>query len=164
MRLPCDGALIVIDAEGGPEFPPAVAALLEAWRAEGLPRFVVRLEARARTPATDPASGPDAFADGALEAALDDIGATTLVLCGAPASALAASLRHAAALGYRLFVVAEACATDVPASPPERPALAQLDSELARVVTLPTALAAARQAKTRQRLNAAKAAARARAV
>ena len=58
----------------------------------------------------------------------------------------------------------QACATDVPASPPERPALAQLDSELARVVTLPTALAAARQAKTRQRLNAAKAAARARAV
>lgn len=169
MRLPCDGALIVIEAEGGGERPPAVTALLEAWRAEGLPRFVARREARARPPATDPATGdrrlamagPDAFADGALEAALDDIGATTLVLCGAPSSALAASLRCAAALGYRLFVVADACAIDDPTSPPERLALAHLDGDLARVVTLPTALAAARLAKTRQRLNAAKAAARA---
>ena len=41
---------------------------------------------------------------------LDELGATTLVICGALAThALEASARHAADLGYQVFVVADAC-------------------------------------------------------
>jgi hypothetical protein len=51
-----------------------------------------------------------AFVGADLETRLDELGATTLVLCGTLAThALEASARHAGDLGYQVFVVADAC-------------------------------------------------------
>ncbi len=117
MRLPADAALILI---GDPRGDAAAAALTRVWGEEGLPIF---------------SAAPDAFADGALEAGLETIGATTLVARGAPAADFA---RAAVARGYRVFVVGDALE-----------GLADVD---ARFVTLETALEAGRRAKARQRL------------
>jgi nicotinamidase-related amidase len=194
MRLPSDAALIVIDlqdaiddARWGPRNNPGaeeiIAALLAAWRAEGLPIVHIRHDSvepdspyrpdrpgNRFKPETAPLAGEavvakhtrSAFVDTALEETLDGFGATTLVICGVLThNSVEATARHAADLGYRLFVVADACwAVDLPAPdgrawPAEivhRLALACLDGEYGEVVDSAAALAAARQAKARQRL------------
>ena len=95
---------------------------------------------------------------------LDELGATTLVLCGALAThALEASARHAADLGYQVFVVADACrAVDTadlrgrlwPAEDVRALALAHLKGETATIVDVATTLRAAATAKARQRRRA----------
>ncbi len=151
MRLPSDAALIVIDeATADAATRTAIAALLAVWREEGLPVLHVRDESEG--PAAAPSLGEPvirkragrAFAGEDLEAALDAIGATTLVVCGAfEGAALEATMRDAASLGYRVFVVADAgLPVDAGAA--------------ARVVTLATALEAGRRAKARQRWRAAR--------
>ena len=181
MRLPADATLIVIDAQeaiGDPRPAPRdqsdaeakIAALIAAWRAEGLPIVQVRPNSiGSEAPdAPDPPghrfepcalppegewvigrSADSAFAETDLEALLDDIGATTLVLCGALASnSLGATARHAGSLGYAVFVVADACRVGA-----FRPA----DDANARIVDAATALDAAATAKARQRRAAGKA-------
>ena len=101
-----------------------------------------------------------AFVGADLEARLDELGATTLVLCGTLAThALEASARHAGDLGYQVFVVADACraadAVDLrgrlwPAEDVRALALAQLKGETATIVDVATALRAAAMAKARQ--------------
>ena len=193
MRLPCDAALILVDlqraiddARWGPRNNPdaerTIAALVAAWREEGLPIVHIRHDSvepdspyrpdrpgHAFRPETAPLtgeavvgkSGHSAFVGTALEETLDGFGATTLVLCGALThNSVEATARHAADLGYRVFVVADACwAVDVrardggvwPAEIVHRLALACLEGEYAEIVDGGTALAAARLAKARQR-------------
>jgi nicotinamidase-related amidase len=178
MRLPADAVLLIIDAQeavdcprhgagDGPEVEKNIAALVAAWRAEGLP-----LAHAGRQPAGSPLPPLDgeivivrnatsAFVGADLEARLDELGATTLVLCGALAThALEASARHAADLGYQVFVVADACrAADVidlngrlwPAQDVRALALAHLRGETATIVDAAMALRAAATAKARQR-------------
>ena len=114
---------------------------------------------------SSPRDATSAFVGTALEASLDELGATTLVICGALAThALEASARHAADLGYQVFVVADACraadALDLngrlwPAEDVRALALARL-SEAAAIVDAATALRAAATAKARQRRAAGK--------
>jgi nicotinamidase-related amidase len=184
MRLPADAVLLVIDAQGAIDDPRRtvgdvlladqnIAILIAAWRAEGLPLVHVDKQATALASPLPPALAPlggetvlvrnatSAFVGADLEARLDEFGATTLVLCGTLAThALEASARHAADLGYRVFVVADACraadaidlrgrlwaAEDVRAL-----ALARLKGETATIVDLATTLRAAAMAKARQR-------------
>ena len=183
MRLPADAVLIVIDAQEAIDPRPVaghasgaeenIAALVAAWRAEGLPLAHVgrqppaavsprRSRARSSSSATRPApsSAPTS------KPSLDELGATTLVICGALAThALEASARHAADLGYQVFVVADACraadALDLkgrlwPAEDVRALALARL-SEAATIVDAATALRAAATAKARQRREAGRA-------
>jgi nicotinamidase-related amidase len=184
MRLPADAALLIIDAQeavDGPrhggaealEVETNIAALVAAWRIEGLPLAHV-----ARQPGSSPLPPLDgeivivrnatsAFVGADLEARLDELGVTTLVLCGALAThALEASARHAGDLGYQVFVVADACravdtadlggrlwlAEDVRAL-----ALARLNGETATIVDVATTLRAAATAKARQRRGAGRA-------
>jgi nicotinamidase-related amidase len=180
MRLPADAVLIVIDAEeaidpryGADHAPDAdrnIAALIVAWRADGLPLVHI-----ARQPTASPLpplcgeivvvrDATSAFVRTALEARLDELGATTLVVCGALAThALEASARHAGDLGYQVFVVADACrAADVvdlngrlwPAEDVRALSLAHLSGETATIVNAATALRAAAMAKARQRRGA----------
>jgi nicotinamidase-related amidase len=185
MRLPADAVLIIIDArEGmgpdetggdGPKPEHNISALIAAWRAEGLPLVHVGPQSAAPSPpgaAVPPLDGEivvlrnatSAFAGTALEAKLDEVGATTLVLCGTLVShALEASARHAADLGYQVFVVSDACqavdmvdlngrrwlAEDVRAL-----TLAHLRGETATIVDVATALRASATAKARQRRRA----------
>ena len=193
MRLPCDAALILVDlqraiddARWGPRNNPdaerTIAALVAAWREEGLPIVHIRHDWSSRIAISSRSSGPrlqardgaaltgeavvgksahSAFVGTALEETLDGFGATTLVLCGALThNSVEATARHAADLGYRVFVVADACwAVDVrardggvwPAEIVHRLALACLEGEYAAIVDGGTALAAARLAKARQR-------------
>lgn len=138
MRLPVDAVLLIIEGAGAAE----VEALLAVWRDERLPVAHVGDAALAREDETVFAgSTPGVFAGSRLNAALESLGATTLTLCGAGAG-VAAAAGDAAALGYRVFVVSE--------SP--LPALADV-----RVVPLGMALAAARQARARERLKAGRA-------
>ncbi len=172
MRLPADAALLIIDAqvagaERAPQVDGAIAALVAAWRAEGLP--VVHI---GRHPAGSPLAplegeivifrnATSAFIGSDLEARLDELGATTLVVCGTLSThALEASARHASDLGYQLFVVADACrAADVidlrgrlwPAEDVRALALARLKGETATIVDAATTLRAAATAKARQR-------------
>jgi nicotinamidase-related amidase len=177
MRLPADAVLLIIDAQeaidprraasDAPEADRNIAALMAAWRAEGLPLVHV-----ARQPTASPLPPLDgeivvtraatsAFVASDLEAKLDEVGATTLVVCGALAThALEASARHAADLGYQVFVVADACrAADMvdlsgrlwPAEDVRALSLAQLKGETATIVDVATALRAAATAKARQR-------------
>jgi nicotinamidase-related amidase len=179
MRLPADAVLLIIDAQeaadgprhgaedGSPEVGGNIVALVAAWRAEGLPLVHV-----GRQPAGSPLpplegeivivrSATSAFVGADLEARLDEVGATTLVLCGALAThALEASARHAADLGYQVFVVADACrAVDTadlrgrlwPAEDVRALALAGLRGETATIVDAATTLRAAATAKARQR-------------
>ena len=111
-----------------------------------------------------PKTTPDAFADGALEALLDGLGATTLVVCGfVTPNSVETSVRAAASLGYRTFVVADACAAvdaaDIrgrrwPAEDVHALSLGHMAREFAEVVTLEAALEAAAAAKLRQRWKA----------
>ena len=126
MRLPADAVLIIVEAQESIDPRPAaghasaaddnIAALVAAWRAEGLPLAHVGRQppASSRAPRDGEivvaAEAASAFVGTALEASLDELGATTLVICGALAThALEASARHAADLGYQVFVVADAC-------------------------------------------------------
>ena len=108
-----------------------IAALLAAWREEGLPIVHIRHDSvepdspyrpdrpsHAFKPETAPRPGEavvaktahSAFVGAALEETLDGVGATTLVICGALThNSVEATARHAADLGYRVFVVADAC-------------------------------------------------------
>ena len=152
-----------------PEVETNIAALVAAWRAEGLPLAHVGRQPPPRLPAIPPLEGEivivrnatSAFVGADLEARLDELGATTLVLCGALAThALEASARHAADLGYQVFVVADACrAVDTadlrgrlwPAEDVRALALARLKGETATIVDVATTLRAAATAKARQR-------------
>ena len=176
MRLPADAVLLIIDAQEAvdgprlgacPEVEKNIAALVAAWRTEGLPlAHVGRQPAGFPLPPLDGEivivrSATSAFVGADLEARLDELGATTLVLCGALAThALEASARHAADLGYQVFVVADACrAVDTadlkgrlwPAEDVRALALAHLKGETATIVDVATALRAAATAKARQR-------------
>ena len=138
MRLPADAALIVAGRfhdEDGRAALHAVAALVETWRREDLPAFDLRSETGG--------AGGGAFG-GDLEARLDEVGATTLILCG-QADAVEASVGQAEALGFHVFIVGDACWPPTATTPDasRRPAV---------VVDLETALAAAGLAKSRQRL------------
>jgi nicotinamidase-related amidase len=181
MRLPADAVLLIIDAqEAAHGSPPGdgrdvetnLAALATAWRMEGLPLVNVGRPPIASAPqafAVPPFEGEvviernatSAFVGTELEARLDELGATTLVVCGTLAThALEASARHASDLGYQVFVVADACwaadavdlrgrlwlAEDVGAL-----ALARLKGESATIVDATTTLRAAATAKARQR-------------
>ena len=135
MRLPADATLIVLGAPdpGGDAAATAnVAALIEAWRREDLPAV------DARTP------GGGAFETGRLEERLDEIGATTLVLCGEEGAVMRAA-RDAAALGFHAFICRDACSGASPS-----PAITGV-GEAAGIVETATALAAAAVAKARQR-------------
>jgi nicotinamidase-related amidase len=181
MRLPADAVLLIIDAHeavdgphpgagAGAEVERNIAALVAAWRGEGLPLAHI-----GRQPVGSPLSplereivivrnATSAFVGADLEARLDELGATTLVLCGALAThALEASARHAADLGYQVFVVADACrAVDTldlrgrlwPAEDVRALALAHLEGEIATIVDVATSLRAAATAKARQRRGA----------
>ena len=95
---------------------------------------------------------------------LDELGATTLVLCGVlTPNSVEATARHAGNLGYQVFVVADACwAVDKvdlrgkrwPAEDVHALSLAHLEGEYATVVDVATALRAAATAKARQRRGA----------
>jgi len=92
---------------------------------------------------------------------LDGLGATTLVICGVLThNSVEATARHAADLGYRVFVVADACWAVAladgaggfwPAEIVHRVALACLAGEYAVIVDAEMTLAAARLAKARRR-------------
>src|ERR1700728_1687772 len=125
MRLPADAVLLIIDAQEAieglrqgagacPEVETTIAALIAAWRTEGLP--LAHVGRQPFVPAIPPLDGEivivrsaaSAFVDADLEARLDEVGATTLVLCGAFAGpGLEATARHAADLGYQVFVGAD---------------------------------------------------------
>jgi nicotinamidase-related amidase len=159
-----------------------IAALLAAWRAETLPIVHIRHDSiEPDSPYAPHAPGHrfklcaapldgetvignnanSAFVGTSLEGLLDDIGATTLVMCGVlTPNSLEATVRHAGNLGYQVFVVGDACwavdkidlrgrrwlAEDVHAL-----SLAHLDGEYAKVVDAATTLRAAATAKARQR-------------
>jgi nicotinamidase-related amidase len=164
-----------------------IAALIAAWRAESLPLVHVRHDS------VDPASpyaphGPghhfkrcaapldgeavigknanSAFIGASLEGLLDELGATTLVLCGAlTPNSVEATARHAGNLGYQVFVVADACwavdkvdlrGTRWPAEDVHALSLAHLQGEYGSVVDTATTLQAAAMAKARQRRAAGK--------
>ncbi len=134
MRLPADAALIVL-ASGEATEPEAVAALRGAWETEGLPVF----EAQAK----------QAFGEDGLEARLDALGVTTLVICGIAApEAASEAIRGAASLGFRLFVVAEACADGLD--------LRGLAPDAARIASLEITLQASQGANFRRRWRAAR--------
>jgi nicotinamidase-related amidase len=186
MRLPADAALLVIDAQHavGARSPGAddaskvetnIAALIAAWRAEALPLVHVGRTRDSAALAAAPLNGEivivrnaaSAFVGADLEATLDELGATTLVLCGALATrGLEASAWHATDLGYQVFVVADAClGADVvdlngrlwPADDVWALALGRLKGEAATIVDVATTLRAAATAKVRQRRAAGKA-------
>ncbi len=161
MRLPADATLIVVDARPSQASnePPAaanVAALIAAWRAEALPlahAFASARNERREDPEGEivvAMSAASAFAGTALEIRLDEIGATTLVLCGAP-DAVVATSREAGELGYQVFVVADACPS---AGGDQVAALAGLSPELATLVDAASTLSTAAAAKARLRWQA----------
>jgi nicotinamidase-related amidase len=164
-----------------------VATLLAAWREVGLPVLHVRHDSPEtaspyrvdapghafKTCAVPVAGEPvfakqttSAFADGRLDAALTKIGVTALVLCGVlTQNSVEATARSAGDLGYRVFVVADACRasakTDVTGrrwSAEEVHALscANLAGEYARIVDVETAIMAARLAAAIRNRRAAK--------
>ena len=165
-----------------------IAALIAAWRAEALPLVHIRHDSlelgspyapdapgHRFKPCATPLDGEtvigknasSAFVSTGLEGLLDELGATTLVICGAlTPNSVEATVRHAGNLGYQVFVVGDACwavdktdlrgqrwlADDVHAL-----SLAHLEGEYASVVDAATTLRAAAAAKARQRRAAGKA-------
>ena len=198
MRLPHDAALLVIDVQqaiddrrwgrrNNPNAEGAIAALLAAWRAEGLPIVHIRHDSSEPgspyrpdrpghefKPEARPLEGEtvigksarSAFVGTRLEQALDALGATTLVVCGVLAqNSLESTVRHAGDLGYRVFVVADACwAIDVvdlagrrwPAEDVHALSLACLVGEYAEAVSCAAMLQAAGLANARGRLKEAR--------
>ena len=159
-----------------------IAALIATWRAEKLPLVHVRhdsIEPRSPyapdgpghrfKPCAAPLEGEmvvgknanSAFIGTRLEELLDEIGATTLVICGVlTPKSVEATARHAGNLGYQVFVVADACwavdKTDLrgrrwPAEDVHALSLAHLEGEYASVVDAATTLRAAAFAKVRQK-------------
>jgi nicotinamidase-related amidase len=174
------------DARWGPRNNPSaednIARLIARWRAEGLPLIHVRHDSvepnspyapgapghRFKSCATPfegervvSKSANSAFIRPDLEAALDEIGATTLAICGVLTSnSVEATARHAGNLGYQTFVVSDACWTvdkvDLrgrrwPAEDVHALSLAHLNGEYASVVDTSATLIAAAAAKARQR-------------
>jgi nicotinamidase-related amidase len=160
-----------------------IADLLAAWRAEALPIFHIRHDSTERfspyrpdgpghsfKPDAQPLPGEtvigksanSAFVGTRLEEALDCIGATTLVVCGVLTNnSLEATVRHGGNLGYRIFVVADACwAVDKedlsgriwPAEDVHALSLANMRGEYAEIVESPLALQAAALANMRRRM------------
>jgi nicotinamidase-related amidase len=159
-----------------------IAALLAAWRAEALPIVHVRHDSTdARSPYRPDAPGHrfkaaarplsdekviakstnSAFVATRLEETLEEIGATTLVVCGVLThNSVEATVRHGGNLGYRVFVVADACwAVDKrdlngrlwSAEEVHALSLAHMHGEYAQVVDSATALQAAALANARRR-------------
>jgi nicotinamidase-related amidase len=167
MRLPADSTLVILDAPDAllPEETVAnVEALLAAWREQSLPIVHVRRDVDATAPpqgawtATPPAAAAEsvvtraaasAFEGSDLEALLDALGATTLVVCGALGhDALGATVRDGLDRGFRIFVVAGAC---WPAEETNAWSLAALADGEARIVSVVSTLAAAATAMSRRR-------------
>jgi nicotinamidase-related amidase len=175
MRLPRDATLIVIDVQQATEAPSsgarndpdaesATAALIAVWREEALP--IVHVHEASAEPGSGGRPGrearpldgeivvgrtaPNAFAGTPLEETLDALGATTLVVCGARAhNALEATARHAGSLGYRVFVVADACRAADEGGRPR--SLGHLEREGVVVVDCARTLVAARLARAHER-------------
>ena len=169
-----------------PDAESAIASLIGVWRDEALPIVHIRHDSvepgspytpgspgHPFKPAAQPKDGEtvigksahSAFVGTPLEETLDALGATTLVLCGVLThNSLEATARHAGDLGYRVFVVADACwASDVriadrvwPAADVHSLSLAHLDGEYAAVVDCARTLGAARVARARERAKAAR--------
>jgi nicotinamidase-related amidase len=185
-----DLQLAIDDPRWGPRNNPhaeqAIAGLLAAWREEALPIVHIRhdsvepdspyrpdLPSHAFRPETAPGPGEavvgkrghSAFVGTALEETLDGLGVTTLVICGVLThNSVEATARHAGDLGYRVFVVADACWAVAladgaggfwPAEIVHRVALACLAGEYAAIVDADMTVAAARLAKTRLRMKSA---------
>jgi nicotinamidase-related amidase len=103
-----------------------------------------------------------AFIGTRLEEILDEIGATTLVVCGVLThNSVEATVRHGGNLGYRVFVVADACwAVDKrdlngklwPAEDVHALSLANMHGEYAQVVDSAATLQAAAWANARRRM------------
>ena len=175
------------DASWGPrnneDAEEIIAALLAAWRAEELPIVHIRHDSLdPHSPYRPGAPGHrfkalaqpfaeekivakhanSAFIGTRLEETLDEIGATTLVVCGALThNSVEATVRHAGNLGYRVFVVADACwAADKqdlngrvwPAEDVHALSLAHMHGEYAQVVDGATTLRAAALANARRRM------------
>jgi len=174
------------DASWGPRnnegAEAVIAALLAAWRKEALPIVHIRHDSfDPRSPYRPGAPGHrfkalaqplaaeriiakhvnSAFIGTRLEEALDEIGATTLVVCGALThNSVEATVRHGGNLGYRVFVVADACwAADKrdltgrlwPAEDVHALSLAHMHGEYAQVVDSATTLRAAALANARKK-------------
>ncbi|RBP16553.1 nicotinamidase-related amidase [Roseiarcus fermentans] len=162
-----------------------IARLIARWRAEGLPLVHVRHDSvesgspyapgapgHRFKPCAAPREGENVVAKSAasafigpdFETALDAIGATTLAICGAlTADGVEAAARHAGGLGYRAFVVADACwsvdTVDLAggrwtAEEAHALALARLHGEYATVVDTASTLDAAALAMARRRRGA----------
>jgi nicotinamidase-related amidase len=163
----------------------AIAELIAVWREMGLP--IVHLQHGAPHPvsfyrpgdaghAFKPEASPlpgetvldkstaSAFVDTGLDQLLTGQGCTTLVFCGLGTHrSVLASVSHAADLGFRIFVVADACAAHSVRDRSARVwlaedvhalALAQMTGHGAAIVDQPTALAAARLSQVRRRKSA----------
>ena len=168
---PCWGPL------NNPDADEKIAALLAAWRGRRLPIVHIRHDSvdpqspyrpGARGHAFKVCAAPlpgepvvgksttSAFLTADLAPLLDRLGVTTLVICGwLTSNSVEATVRHAGDLGYRVFVVADACrASDVvgvggrtwPAAAVHAMSLANMAREYGRVVACETALNAAAMA------------------
>ena len=181
-----DLQLAIDDPRWGPRNNPgaeaAIVNLLAAWREQNLPVIHIRHDSteagspyrpdrpgHAFKPEAAPLAGEivigkatnSAFIAPDLERALDAIGATTLVMSGVLTNnSLEASVRHGGNLGYRIFVVADACwAVDKrdlngklwPARDMHDLSLANLQGEYAQIVSCEMACKAAATATMRQR-------------
>ena len=130
-----DVQMAIDDPRWGPRNNPdaerKIARLLATWRATGMPVIHVRHDSvepqspyrpgqpgNAFKPEAAPLAGESiiakrvnsAFIGAGLERLLDAGGRTTLVICGALThNSVEATVRHAGNLGYRVFVVADAC-------------------------------------------------------
>ena len=159
MRLPADATLIVLPGGEGAidlaDFGANLVRLLEAWRAEDLPIVHVGRNGPGGVAALEGetviiAIAASAFEGTSLEGLLEEIGATTLTLCGG-AEAVEATACDADRLGYQTFVVADACGSSSAAG---GAALTHLHGKSATIVDTETTLRAAAIAKARQRRGA----------
>jgi nicotinamidase-related amidase len=181
-----DMQMAIDDPRWGPRNNPdaesMIAALIGAWRAEALPLVHIRHDStepdspyrpgapgHAFKPEAPPLAGEtvigkfanSAFIGPALEETLDALGVTTLVVCGVLThNSVEATVRHAGNLGYRVFVVADACwavdKTDLsgrlwPAADVHALSLANMHGEYAEVVSGAMTLQAAGMANARRR-------------
>jgi nicotinamidase-related amidase len=172
----------IFGPRNNPDAEANVAALLAAWRAESLPIVHIRHDSTERgspyrpdapghlfLPQAQPREGEtiigksanSAFIGTELETALDRLGVTTLAVCGVLTNnSLEATVRHGGNLGYRIFVVADACwAVDKrdlsgrvwPAADVHALSLANMQGEYAEVVDCAMTLQAAAMANVRRR-------------